>query len=132
VEEKIEEVKEDVNKKIAEERAKLVKAATQKGDQLIAGAEKQAANLNKQATAGSDKIIEEAKAKTDKLYKEAGSNPIKKKAAELAAGKINKEVAKKAQVVIGQGDAKGKALIEKAELQKQNLIKEAKNKEIKI
>ena len=104
--EKLNEVKEDVNAK---------KQA------LLADAQKQADRLKAEAKRAADLTRAEADKQGTALINEAGGNPIKKKAAELAANKLRKEADEKAQKV--EREAQTKA---------DNIMKEAREKADKI
>lgn len=77
VNEKVDEVKEDVRENLQ-----------QKRDELINSAQKQADKITSEAKVLADKTRAEAKSQADKIIDEAGSNPLKKRAAEIAAQKV--------------------------------------------
>ncbi|MFN5877665.1 MAG: hypothetical protein ACK44B_02280, partial [Flavobacteriales bacterium] len=64
----------------------------------------------------------EAAKQADQLMKEAGSNPVKKKTAELTGNKLKKEAEEKAQKIEREGDQKADAIMATAR-QKADAIK---------
>lgn len=99
INEKVDEVKEDLEAK---------------KQQIIADAQKQADKIK----ADAKKANEKAKAEADKAYADAvaaaGSNPLKKKAAEVAAGKVRDEAYKKADQAQAEANKKADAIMDKA------------------
>ena len=81
----INDAKETVKENVAEQKAKIIAEAQKQSDKIKADA----AKANASAKAEADKLYNQAVA-------EAGSNPLKKKAAEIAAKKVKDEAYKKA------------------------------------
>lgn len=81
----INDAKETVKENVAEQKAKIIAEAQKQSDKIKADA----AKANASAKAEADKLY-------DKAVAEAGSNPLKKKAAEIAAKKVKDEAYKKA------------------------------------
>ncbi len=96
---KVEEVKEDFN---AKKKEILDKAQIEAGKAKAAA--KKAANA----------VRDEAAKQAAQLMTEAGSNPIKKKAAEVAGKKLKDEAEKKAVKIEQEGDAKADQIMAKA------------------
>lgn len=88
--------KETVKENVAEQKAKILADAQKQSDKIKAEAKK----ANEQAKVEADKLYTQAVA-------EAGSNPIKKKAAEVVAKKVKDEAYKKADQ--GQNEANNRA-----------------------
>ncbi|MCH2224608.1 MAG: hypothetical protein MK066_07545, partial [Crocinitomicaceae bacterium] len=99
IEDKVEEIKEDLNAK----KAKILADAQKKADQ---------------AKAEGKKAKELAKKEADKAYKQAvdaaGSNPLKKKAAEIAAGKVRDKAYEKADKLEEAGNKTADDIMRKA------------------
>lgn len=80
----------------------------------LSDANKQKEALVSAATAAGEKLIAEAEKQKNALVEKAGSNAIKKIAAETAGNALVNEAKKKAQELIAEAEKKGDALIEKA------------------
>ena len=99
INDKINDVKEDLNAK--------------KQD-VLNNAQKQADMAKTQAKQAADAIRTEADREAKSLMDEAGSNPIKKKAAEVAGNKLKKTEYDKAQKLEDDADKKADAIMQKA------------------
>lgn len=121
----IDEKKEEVKKKVDELAQELINKASAKGDQLIEEARKKADMLKAEAEKQGNALKAEADKQAAELLKQAGSNPIKKLAAEKAGDKLKQEAKLKADMLNGESEKKGKALIKEAEDQKAKLIADA-------
>jgi flavin-binding protein dodecin len=99
VNEKVQEVREDLNKKKQE---------------ILEEGEKQADKVKAEGKKAADQIRAEGAKQAQKLMDEAGNNPLKKKAAEIAAKKINKEAEEKAVKVENEANQKADGIMEKA------------------
>ncbi|NRA13730.1 MAG: hypothetical protein HRT57_17450 [Crocinitomicaceae bacterium] len=88
---------------------------------ILADAQKKANDLKAGAKKAANKIRTEADAHGKQLMKEAGSNPIKKKLAQIAAKKYTDEAEKKAVAVEKEGDKKADAIMKKAREQADKL-----------
>lgn len=91
VDEKVKEVKEDLNAKKQE----ILNEAQKQADKVKAEAKKQA-----------DAVRAQADKEANNLMKEAGSNPLKKKSAELAGNKLRKEADEEATKIEKAGNQK--------------------------
>ncbi|MCK4664030.1 MAG: AsmA family protein [Bacteroidales bacterium] len=120
--------KEEVTKKAKEEAQKLIAEAKAKADKIMAEAEKNAKNIKSAAKTAGDKIIKEADANGKNLIKKAGSNPLKKKAAQETAKKMNREAKKKADNLNKEADKKSNAVLAKARQQADKIIKDAEDR----
>jgi cell division septum initiation protein DivIVA len=67
-----------------------------------------------EAKVAANKIRDEAKKQGEALIQEAGSNPLKKKAAELSAKKLNEEAEKKAKKLEDEAQVKSNDIMKKA------------------
>ena len=110
--------KEELNKEAQEK-------ARKEADKLLADAQIQADKVKAEAKTAAEKIRAEAKIQNDKLIKEAGSNPLKKKAAQVAGKKLMQEADKKAISVEAEGEKQADAIMLKAQQQADTLIKNA-------
>ena len=99
VDNKIKEVKEDLNAK---------KQA------LLDDAQRQADRVKLEGQKAGDEIRNEASIQCDKLMAEAGANPLKKKAAELTCKQLKKTAENKAQKVSDEANEKADAIMAKA------------------
>ena len=91
--------------------------AKKEADKLLADAQKQADQVKAEAKKAAAQIRAEAQKQSDALVKEAGSNPFKKKAAEIAGKKLVDEGNKKAKQVETEGTKKADAVMNKAKEQ---------------
>lgn len=99
VNDKINEVKEDLNAK---------------KEQILAEAQKRADKAKAEAKKLADQTRAEADKQAQQLMTEAGSNPLKKKAAEKAGDKLKKEAEEKAQKIEAEGAKKADAIMAEA------------------
>lgn len=120
------EIKEQVKEKITEEvdkaKEEAKKKAREQADKLIAEAEKNAQKIRDEAKAAADKVRAEADKQANDLIKQAGSNPIKKIAAEKAAQKLKDEAEKKAQGIENEGNKRADALVAKAKQEADDMM----------
>lgn len=123
--EKIEEVKEQAIDKAKEVASKAIEDAKKKADALIAQAQKQADLLRSEAMKQKDALLAEAQKQTNNLVAQAGSNPIQKKAAQLAGDKLMKEAKEKADKAYLEADKKATGILNKAKAEGDKLINDA-------
>jgi hypothetical protein len=100
VDDKVEDIKEEIEKQ---------------KQQILDQAQKQADQVKKEAKTAADKIRSEADKQAEELIKAAGSNPLKKKAAEISAKKIRDEANEKAQKLEDEADKKADDIMKKAQ-----------------
>lgn len=81
---------------------------------ILADAQKEADKVKAEAKKAADAVRAEAKKQGDALIAEAGSNPLKKKAAEMAAKKLTDEAEVKAKKIESEGNAKADSIMAKA------------------
>lgn len=112
---KVDETKEEVKAKASAEIEK-------QKQQILNAAQKQADNVKKQGKNAADKVRTEADKAAQKLIDEAGSNFLKKKAAEVAGKKLKEEAEKKAQKIEEEANRNADSIMDKAR-EKANKIK---------
>ena len=96
INDKVNEIKEDLNAK---------------KQQILDDAQKEADKVKVAARKAANDVRSAAAKEADQLMKEAGSNPIKKKAAELAGNKLKKEAEVNAVKIEKEGDQKADAIM---------------------
>lgn len=132
----VEDVIEEVKEKVYDEAKKLLENAQKQADNLIAEAKAKAdqireagkasgEKIRKESLAAGNKIKAEGKKAAEKLRQEGyaqaqkliddANNPIKKKAAEIAAKKLNTETDKKADKMISEANIKRDKVIAEGE-----------------
>jgi hypothetical protein len=84
--------------------------ARAEANRLVAEAERQADSVRTQAQALAAKIKQEAQARGDSLVAKA-TNPIAKRAAQIAVDRIRKEADNQAEKLVREADAKATALV---------------------
>ena len=99
-----------VNDKLNDGKEELAKQK----QKILDDAQIQADKVKAEAKKAADAIRSEADKQGQALIKEAGSNPIKKKLAEEAAKKLNREADEKAAKVVAEGDKKADAIMDAA------------------
>ncbi|VAW28964.1 hypothetical protein MNBD_BACTEROID06-252, partial [hydrothermal vent metagenome] len=100
--------------------------AKEEADKLLADAQTQADKVKVEAKKAAAQIRAEAQKQSDALVKEAGSNPFKKKAAEIAGKKLVDEGNKKAKQVEAEGTKKADAVMDKAKEQADAILAKGK------
>lgn len=121
VKEVVDNKKEELERKVAARKASLNREMESRIQRIKAGAEKSANKVRTEGKKAADRVKQEGYKQADDLVKAAGRNPLKKKAAQIAAKKLKKETDKKAQ-----------QLEDKANANADKLIKESDNKSEKI
>lgn len=96
-------VKETVKENVDEQKAKILAEGQKQSDKI----KSEAAKANASAKAEADKLYDQGVA-------EAGSNPLKKKAAEVAGKKVKEEAYKKADQSQAEANKKADAVMDKA------------------
>jgi len=99
-----------INQKVTELKVDL----TAKKQAILAEAQKNADKLKNEAKKAATLIREEAQKQGNELIAQAGANPIKKKAAELAAGKLKKEADEKASKLEQDANQKADKIMDEA------------------
>jgi hypothetical protein len=106
VDDKVEDVKEEIEKQ---------------KKHILEEAEKQAAKVRAEAKTQADNIRTEADKAYEEAIKAAGSNPIKKKAAEAVAKPVRDKAYKKADDLEAEADKKAEEILRKAQEKADNL-----------
>ncbi len=113
------EIKEAVQEKVKEEVQKVKEDVKEKAnaeiDKIMKDAEEQATNVRSAAKDAGEKLIGEANLQGKNLVKEAGSNPLKKVAAEKTAAGLTKKTQQNAATLNKEADAKAKAILDTAQ-----------------
>lgn len=99
VNDKVQEVKEDLNAK---------------KQQILNDAQKQADKAKAEAKKAADAVRAQADKEAENLMKQAGSNPLKQKSAEIAGNKLKKEAEVKAQKIEAEGNQKADKIMTEA------------------
>lgn len=128
VKEVVEDKKEDLEKAVAERKAKLEKEANDRIQRITSGAEKSAEKIRQEGKSAAAKVKQEGYKQADLLVEKAGSNIIKKRAAQVAAKKLKKETDKKAQQVEDKANQNADKLIREADQKAQQIKKEYQKK----
>lgn len=128
VKEKVEEVKKEAVDKVNAEAQKLIDEAEKKGDALIAEAQKQADAIKAEAKKQADKLRAEGDKRAQQAMDEAGSNPLKKVAAEKVAEGIRKEANEAAGKLEREAAQRADKLVDEARQQKKKLVEDAREK----
>ena len=112
------ELKEAIQSKVKEEVKNItgdVKAkAGAEIDKIMKEAETQAANVKTIAAGAGAKLVSEAKTQGDQLVKEAGSNPLKKAAAQKTAESLNKKAREKSDALNKEAELKANTIMVEA------------------
>jgi len=132
IEDKIEDVKEDAKAKASEEAEKIMKDAEEKAAQIRAEAKKAADKVREESKKSGESLRTEAKKQGDKLIADAGNNPLKKKAAEVAAQKLNKEADEKAVKLEAEGESKAKKIEDEADKKADAVLLEGRQQADKL
>jgi hypothetical protein len=132
VEEKIEEVKEDVKEKASAEAEKIMKDAEEKAAQILAEAKRNADIIRAESKKAAATIRANAEKEGQKLMTEAGSNPVKKIAAQKLVDSANKKADAEAKKVEDDGEAKAKKLEDEADKKADAVLKEGREQADKL
>ncbi len=103
VKQEVERVKDEVKNRGTEEAAALIK-----------NAEAEKAKLVQQAQEAGDRLVAEAEKKGEQLIEDAGSNPLKKIAANKGAQELVEQAEKQSARLVREAEVKGDAIIAKA------------------
>ena len=128
VEEKIEEVKENLKEKAK----KILADAQAQADKVMAAARASAKKVRETADKAGKRLISEADKQGKALIKKAGRNPLKKRAAKIAANKLTKVAKNKAKKLNSEADKKAKVIINTAQKKSDKIMKTANDKVKKL
>lgn len=121
VDDKVEEAKDSV-KAVIDDKVDEAKAELEKKKQeLLDAAQKQANDIKAEGKKLGDKTRAEANKNAQKLIDEAGSNPLKKKTAEIGAKKIREEGEKSAQKIENEANTRADNIMKQAREKADNL-----------
>jgi len=116
-------VREAIDTKVDETKAKVRSEAEEQGDKLVREAEERAQQLRDEAAKAAEKIRQEADQKGQTLIKEAESKgAIARMAAQKAADSLKKEAGKKADQVILEADNQANKLVEEAKARREGMF----------
>ena len=132
VKEVVEDKKEELNAKVEAKKAALQKEANAKIESLQAAAVKSADRVRLEGNKAAEKVKAEGYKQADALVEAAGRNPIKKKAAQIAAKRLKKETDKKAEQVVAKADQNATKLTTEADQKAMQIQKEYKKKIDKV
>lgn len=107
-------VKERVTEEVEKVEEQVREEAGQQAEELIRKAEQEKARLVAEAQKAGDKLVAEAEKQGEQLIEDAGSNPLKKIAANKAADELVKQAEKQSANLVKEAETKGDALIAKA------------------
>lgn len=128
VKEVLDDKKEDLERAVAARKAKLEKEANDQIERLKAGAEKSAAKIRAEGKSAAQKLKTEGYKQADLLVEKAGSNILKKRAAEIGAKKLREETDKKAQQVEDTANQNADKIIREADQKALEIKKEYQKK----
>ena len=114
VKEKVDDVKKDVKAEVDKKRAELEKKANAEVKKIMDKANIQANKIKAEANKLAGTTTREGYKQADQLESDAGSNPLKKLAAQKAAEALKKQTDKKAKQIISEGDKRAKQVVDKA------------------
>ncbi len=127
IDEEVKDVKEDLSAKADAEIAALMAKTEKNITKLKNEANKKANQAKSEAKKLSEKTKTEGYKQADLLVEKAGSNPFKKKGAQIAAKKLKQETDKKAEQIIKKGDNTAKGITDAADKQAVKLQATADN-----
>jgi cell division septum initiation protein DivIVA len=107
VETKITEELETIEQEVREE-------AGVQAERIISEAEAEGERLIEQARSAGEQLVREAEIQGDNLIKEAGSNPLKKVAAERAAQELKSQAQKQSERMVKEAEVKAGEIVQKA------------------
>jgi uncharacterized protein involved in outer membrane biogenesis len=107
-------VKERVTEEVKKVEEQVREEAGEQADELIRKAEEEKAQLVAEAQKAGEKLISEARKQGAQLVEDAGSNPLKKIAANKAAEELVKQAEKQSANLVREAGEKGDAIIASA------------------
>jgi len=120
---KVKEAVKDTVKAIVDEKVKEVKEdLNAKKQEILDDAQKQADKVKAEAKKAADAVRAQSKKEADQLMQQAGSNPLKQQGAKIAGEKLKKEGDEKAQKIEKEGNQKADQIMAAAR-QKADAIK---------
>lgn len=128
----IDDAKEKARERARDEADKIMKEARERADKVVAEAERQANTIRKNGQEAADKLRSEAKRQGDKLIREAGSNILKKRAAEEGARRLEREADSKAKRVENEANKRADDIVNKANSEADRIIENAQSNRDKL
>ncbi len=111
------EVKKMVEERVIEEIEKVEEeireGASEKADEILKQAEQESARVMNEAREAGEQLIQEAEKQGENLIKEAGSNPLKKMAANKAADELLRQAQKQSDNLLKEAQLKADEIMEK-------------------
>lgn len=112
---KVKETVKDTVKAIVDDKVKEVKEdLNAKKQEILDDAQKQADKVKAEAKKAADAVRAQSKKEADRLMQEAGSNPLKQQGAKIAGDKLKKEGEEKAQKIEKEGNQKADQIMAEA------------------
>lgn len=112
------EVKEMVEERVVEEIEKVEEEireeASEKADEILKQAEQESARIMEEARKAGEQLVLEAEKQGENLVKEAGSNPLKKMAANKASEELVRQAMKQSDNLLNEAQLKADEIMEKA------------------
>lgn len=112
------EVKEMVEERVVEEIEKVEEEireeASEKADEILKQAEQESARIMEEARKAGEQLVLEAEKQGENLVKEAGSNPLKKMAANKASEELVRQAKKQSDNLLKEAQLKADEIMEKA------------------
>ncbi|MGD1844720.1 MAG: AsmA-like C-terminal region-containing protein [Salibacteraceae bacterium] len=100
------------------------KKAKEEADKILAEGRKRSQQVKDEARKQADAVRKEGDKQADDLIKQAGNNPLKKKAAKVAADKVRKEADKKANKLVSEADKKADGIMQEAQRKADERLKQ--------
>lgn len=132
VDKEIGDATEKVRERTRDEADKLMKEARDRADNVVAEAERQANTIRKAGQETAQSMRREAKQQGDRLVNEAGSNILKKRAAEEAARRLEREADNNAKRVEDEANKRADQLVNEAKREADRIIDNAQSNRDKL
>ena len=107
-------VQERVNEEVQKVKEEVKKDVSEEIDRIMNDAQEQADKLRKSAADAGESLVGEAQLRKKQLVKEAGSNPLKKVAAEKTGDELVKKAQQQAEKLKKEADVKAESIMETA------------------
>jgi len=132
VEREVDDAVDQAKQRARDEADKLLKEARDRADKIVAEAERQAITIRKNGQEAADKLRDEAQKQGENLIKEAGSNLLKKRAAEEAARRLEREADNKAKRLEDEANKRADQVERKANNEADRIISNAQSNRDKL
>ncbi|MEN8155954.1 MAG: AsmA-like C-terminal region-containing protein [Bacteroidota bacterium] len=107
-------VKERVTQEVEKVEEQVREDAGEKADKIMKDAQEEADRIMEEARKAGDALVKEAEYQGDELMKEAGSNPVKKFAAQKSADELVRQAEKQSDKLVQEAQIKADEVMEKA------------------